>query len=187
MQTPFFKLFVGPMFGSKTTKLLAEVDRLQRKSKVVIAVKPQKDDRYTQNSIRSHNGAECASTPVTCGQDVLYLIDLHKNIDVLAIDEAFMIPGIAQAAMSAFGRGLSIIVSSIQLDANLKPFKEVKDMMPWATSIEICPAICALCDNDAFYTKAAVQINEEPVIGGSDVYKPLCFAHMIQSSSSLFK
>ena len=43
MISPEFIIFTGPMFGSKTTKLLAAVDRYVYQNKVIMAFKPKLD------------------------------------------------------------------------------------------------------------------------------------------------
>jgi len=177
MQTPFFKLFVGPMFGSKTTRLLAEVDRLQRKGKKVRAFKPFKDNRFSTTSITSHNGASCVATNISNGDDILKELSL-LDADVIALDEAFMVVGCATALIDLYlNSSKSVLVSSIQLDANRKPFHEIKEMFPWATTVTVCEAICTDCENDAFFTQASIQIKNEPVLGGADKYAPKCHKH----------
>jgi len=188
LQTPFLKLFVGPMFGSKTTRLLAEIDRLQRKSKVVYAFKPKKDTRFNDVHITSHNGASCGAFAISEGSEILQKLAELARVDVVAVDEAFMLPGCADSLIYAFRNlNVSILVSSIQMDANLRPFHEIKELMPWATSIDICAAICDMCDNDAFYTQADIEVSDTPVIGGAEIYKPMCFKHMKKLSSTLLK
>ena len=44
---PEFIIFTGPMFGSKTTRLLAAVDRFRYQNRNVIAFKPKLDERYS--------------------------------------------------------------------------------------------------------------------------------------------
>ena len=47
---PFFNVYIGPMFGAKTTRLLADIDRLKYKGRKVIAFKPNIDKRYTEDN-----------------------------------------------------------------------------------------------------------------------------------------
>ena len=81
---------------------------------------------------------------------------------------------------SLYRNGVNIIVSSILLDANEIPFEKIKNMMPWATKIEICPAVCTKCDQDAYFTEAMFDINnatQEEKIGSFGMYEPRCFKH----------
>ena len=94
---------------------------------------------------------------------------------VVAIDEAFMIDGIADTLLSVFKKGITVIVSSIQLSANFKPFEEMQAMMPYATKIDICPAVCPETGEDAYYTFSKLKVGHDPVVGGEGMYEPRSF------------
>ena len=68
--------------------------------------------------------------------------------------------------------GKTVVVSSIQLSATGKPFEEVKEMLPWATSVEVCPAVCVKTGNDAYFTVRKVDSSSEIAVGGADMYEP---------------
>ena len=53
-------------------------------------------------------------------------------------------------------------------------------MLPLATKIEICPAVCTKCDKDAYYTVALFDIDnatQEEKVGAKGMYEPRCFKH----------
>jgi thymidine kinase len=85
-----------------------------------------------------------------------------------------MIPGCADALIQLFRQGKSIYISSIQLSSNAEPFEEMTKMFPWATKIEICPAVCPITGKDAYYTIAKTEVDHIQV-GGSEIYEPRCF------------
>jgi len=178
VKDPELIMFTGPMFGSKTTRMLAAIDRYRYQNRNVVAFKPQMDDRYGDSEICTHNGGKISAVLVNNGHDVLQYIDnAHVEYDVIAVDEAFMIDGICDALLQLFKRGKSIVVSSLQLSASGKVFEEVRDLMPWATRIEICPAVCPLSGRDAFYTHRKVADLDEIAVGGSELYEPRCWEH----------
>ena len=175
---PAFVIFTGPMFGSKTTRLLAVVDRFRYQNRKVIAFKPLMDDRYSSVEIRTHSGGVLAAIGVQSGKDILdYLTSLSYDYDVIAVDEAFMIDGVANVLLSMFRQGKTIVVSSLQLSATGNVFEEIRDMMPWATKIEICPAVCPLTGRDAYYTHHKIKGLAEITVGGADMYEPRCWEH----------
>ena len=105
---------------------------------------------------------------------------MFNSNTVVAVDEAFMIQDVDAVLISLYRKGVNIIVSSIQLDANEIPFENIKNMMPWATKIEICPAVCTMCDQDAYFTEAMFDINnatQEEKIGSFGMYEPRCAMH----------
>ena len=179
---PQFIIYTGPMFGSKTTRLMSDIDRALYKGRKVIAFKAKKDNRYTKETISTHTGATYPAFCINHAEEILCYVDesMHNSNTVIAVDEAFMIQDIDSVLISLYRKGINIIVSSIQLDANEIPFKNIKNMMPWATKIEICPAVCTMCDQDAYFTEAMFDINnatQEEKIGSFGMYEPRCAMH----------
>ena len=178
MKDPQFIIFTGPMFGSKTTRLLATVDRYRYQHKNIVAFKPKMDDRYSNSEIRTHSGGALEANGVNTGTDILtYISTSGIEYDVVAVDEAFMIDGVCDALLALFKSGKVIVVSSLQLSASGNVFKEVRDMMPWATRIEVCPAVCPITGRDAFYTHHKIEGLQEIVVGGDELYEPRCWEH----------
>ena len=142
------------------------------------------DDRYSESSIVTHSGWKLSAISVTSGDEILAHIqkaNLSKG-DVIAVDELFMIEGAAAALISAYCKGYNVVVSTLDLSAQLTAFEEVNKLLPWATHITKCTAVCTMCGNDAQYTlkkralsgKHKKQIIE---IGGKEKYEPRCFKH----------
>jgi thymidine kinase len=113
---------------------------------------------------------------VSSGEDILNVINtMSKKPDVIAVDEAFMIPSIAKNLVLLFREGYTVLVSSLQLSSSGAAFNEIRDMMPWATKIEICPAVCPVTGRDAYYTFRKVEGLEEITVGGAELYEPRCW------------
>jgi thymidine kinase len=164
------------MFGSKTTRLLAVVDRYQHQHQKVVAFKPVLDDRYSSGDICTHSGGRLPAIGVKTSKDIINHLS-NNGCDVIAVDEAFMIDGIASVLLDLFRGGKTVIVSSLQLSASGMVFEEIRDMMPWATKIEICPAVCPITGRDAYYTHRKVTGLDEIAIGGADMYEPRCWEY----------
>lgn len=180
MTNPTFTIYTGPMFGSKTTRLLGEIDRLKYRGRTVLAVKPKIDNRYSEDKISSHNGGTVTAISIQNAYELYDHIGDNNYWSTIAVDEAFMIENIDKVLIDYFRKGISIIVSSIQLDAEEKPFESIKNMMPWATNIEICPAVCTKCDQDAYYTEALFDIknaSQKERVGADNMYAPRCANH----------
>ena len=178
MNSPELIIYTGPMFGSKTTKMLATIDRYRYQNKRIIAFKPSIDDRYDNSAIVTHSGGRLEAICISNGGDVLkYIRGMPRVPDVIAVDEAFMIKGIANALFSIFKMGITVVVSSLDLSSNCNVFDEMETMMCWATRVEKCPAVCPVCGADAYYTFKKVDDEEEILVGGSDIYEPRCWKH----------
>jgi|TARA_R110001583_G_scaffold42973_1_gene136613 thymidine kinase len=168
-ENPKFIIFTGPMFGGKTSRMLAALEREKYRSRRILACKPKLDHRYGTDYISTHTGYKWSACCVSKGQEI---IDLAEDYDVVAVDEAFMIDGCAESLIKLFKSGKSIFVASIQLSANGNVFKEIRDMMPWATRIDVCPAICERTGLDAYYTVRISSGDSEIEVGGAETYQP---------------
>jgi len=180
MRNPEFIVFAGPMFGSKTTRLLAHIDRYRIQRKNVIAFKPKMDNRYDTSRITTHNGGSIEAYCVDKGSDILSKIREIYNVeypDVVAIDEAFMIDDLEAALVDLYKRKITIIISSLDMSATCRPFEEISKILPYATKIEKCPAVCTVCGEDAYYTHKKFENNKVIEVGGKNLYEPRCWQH----------
>jgi thymidine kinase len=175
MSNAEFIVFCGPMFSSKTTGLLSAIDRFKYQNKKVAVFKPKMDGRYSEDFVCTHSGWKVPAQCVTDGSDILEkLAENSENTHVVAVDEAFMIPGIAKVLIWLYRSGFSIVVSSLDLSATGKPFEEIEKILPWATKIEKRSAVCVVCSKDAFYTYKKQSNDEEIEVGGDELYESRC-------------
>ena len=179
-QNPTLTVFVGPMFSSKTTKLLLALERAKYQHKRIQVFKPAIDSRYSDTEVVSHSDWRHAASTVREGADILgKLSELDQVPEVVAVDEAFMIPGVADVLVYLYQLGIDVVVSTLDLSYQGKPFHEVEKLMAWATHVEKCAAVCTECGRDAFYTHKKQLDGEEIQVGGAELYEPRCFRHHI--------
>jgi thymidine kinase len=156
------------------------LEKFKYQQKNVLVFKPEVDDRYNVNKVVSHVGWSISATTIKTGDDVLAALSAYdKKPDVIAIDEMFMINGISEVLIWLFRTlGTTIVVSTLDLSSSGRPFTEVEKVLPWATHIEKCSAVCTVCGDDAFYTHKKATSNDdiEIHVGGSEVYEPRCLA-----------
>jgi thymidine kinase len=171
------------MFGGKTTRMLAALERYQYQNKKTILFKPRIDKRYSEETVVTHKGQEHKCALVETGAEVY---NLSRGYDVIGCDELFMVEGSADALIKLFQQGKTVLVSSLQLSSTseflpkgYEPFDEVQKIMPWATKVEVCPAVCYKCDRDAYYTERLAREEKKVLVGGAESYQPVCYKHSI--------
>ena len=169
-------LYTGPMFSSKTTKLLMQADKKHYQKKKVIAFKSQMDDRYSEGEIVTHNFNRLSAHLVNSGDEIIKKVSNHE-VDCVIIDELFLIEGSAQACLQLFKKGYDVIMASIDLSFKGEPFDEVQAIMPYCTRIIKCKAVCPVCGDDARYTYRKIDDNSEILVGADDIYEPRCQMH----------
>jgi thymidine kinase len=179
-QNPTFTVYAGPMFSTKTSRLLLDIERAKHQKKRVVVFKPALDDRYSTVEVTSHMGWSYPAKMVRDAADVLQaLTDEPSPPDVVAVDEAFMVRGIAEVLIWLFRSGISVVAATLDLSFSGKPFPEVERMLPWATRVEKCASVCVVCGCDAYYTHKKHVSGEEIEVGGPELYEPRCFSHHI--------
>jgi thymidine kinase len=181
MNNPEFIIFTGPMFSSKTTKLLACLERYKYQKRTIHAFKPLIDDRYSEHEISTHSGWKQPAQNIRTGGDLLIwaknMMAKGERCDIIAVDEAFMIPEIGPALISLYMSGLTIVVSSLEMSSSCNPFKEIVALFPFSTKIEKCSAVCTICGSNAHYTHRKTSDKAEIAVGGEEMYEPRCWQH----------
>ena len=164
--------------------MLMTLERFRYQKKKILVFKPKIDTRYSDDHVVSHSGWKVPATIVASGTDVLETLRLmDEPPDVVAIDEAFMIDGIGEVLIWLYRNlGITIIVSSLDMSYACRPFEEVKRLLPWATHVEKCAAVCVVCGEDAFYTHKKADDLDEIKVGGSETYEPRCFEHHLDAN-----
>ena len=177
---PEFIVFCGPMFSAKTTSLLMTLERYKHQHKRIAVFKPAIDDRYSNVDVVSHSGARIKSTTIITGADILrHLSEMDDQPHVVAVDEAFMVPGVADALIYLFRLGITVVVSTLDMSAACKPFDEPTKMLSWATQVHKLTAVCTVCGDNAHYTHKKVTNEEEIEVGGNNLYEPRCWNHFL--------
>lgn len=177
-----FIIFVGPMFGGKTTKLLSAVDRYQYQKRAIYTFKPRIDQRYAKEKIVTHWGGELNAILIPDANGIWeFLANVGaspREQPVIAVDEAFMLADAGIVLPELFKQGATIIASTLQISSDGTAYPEVTGFMPYATKVEVCPAVCTVCGSDAHYTeKIGGRVDHGIEVGGAEMYHPRCFNH----------
>jgi len=186
-------LYTGPMFSSKTTKLLMEADKRFYQKQKVIAFKSAMDDRYSKvGEIVTHNFNKIPAHLVSTGAEMLAKIAeqdaICDDIDCVLIDELFLIKGSAAACKALYRKGYDVVIASIDLSFTGEPFEEVQKIMPYCTRVVKCKSVCSVCQKDARYTYKKISVKhvksfesdssvEQIQVGGAELYEPRCQEH----------
>jgi len=173
-------LHIGPMFSFKTTELCKDMKRHKIANKSCVIVKYQGDTRYDHliqtGGIATHDVVECVDIPViVCGEYLNVLYDVLKKYDVIGIDEVQFFTDGAEVANKLANAGRVVICAGLDGDYLAQPFETVSKLLPLTEIVIKHHAVCMKCFADnAIFTHRLSSANERVVIGGSDMYIPLC-------------
>jgi thymidine kinase len=165
-------LIVGPMFAGKTTELLRRVKRELFAQRHCCVVKYEKDVRYSNASVSTHDNQQLAAT---LALSRLSDFTNWRDYDVVAIDEGQFFPDIATFAQTAADGGVKVIISALDGDFQRKPFGKIPDLMPMCDQLVKVTAVCMKCQcREAPFTKRIVASKVQELIGGADMYAAVC-------------
>lgn len=175
---------IGPMFGGKTSGLLADVRKMRIAGYNVALFKPEQDNRYSNNEVVNHDGEKIEAINVKTAYDILKYVEEHPDVNVIAIDEFQFLKGssltsagiITALTELVYRFKKTLIISGLDLDSDLKPFDNVKELLPFATHIFKHKAVCVKCGNDATTSFCKVEKDSQEKIGGKDIYEPRCLS-----------
>lgn len=180
---------IGPMFGGKTSALMADVRKMNIAGYNTCIFKPRKDKRYSNTDVVNHNNEKTSAINIDTFYDIVDYIEAHPilNINVVAIDEVQFVNIYMDKHMDAtsfikwvINNKKTLIVSGLDLDSDLEPFSITRDILPYATHIFKHKAVCTKCGNDATTSFCKVKKDTKELIGGKELYTPLCLTCYIR-------
>ncbi|XP_060216019.1 thymidine kinase-like [Lycium barbarum] len=179
-------VIVGPMFAGKTTALLRRVNLESNDARNVVMIKSSKDTRYAVDAVVTHDGTKypCWSLPNLSSFKHRFGVDAYEKVDVIGIDEAQFFGDLYEFCCNAADLdGKVVIVAGLDGDYLRKSFGSVLDIIPLADTVTKLPARCELCSRKAFFTFRKTSETETELIGGADMYMPVCRQHYVNGQS----
>ena len=163
-------VYTGPMFSGKTTALLGAYERATIAHKKVLAFKPQLDNRFGENVIKSRKFGEVQAISITNLEELL-----KYDVDVYIIDEFQFLEGDIKVLLELVDtRGKSIYVSGLDMTAERKPFGLMPELLAIADCVQKFVAVCHDCDEEkAIYSYYLGRKDTDIVVGNTE-YIPLC-------------
>jgi thymidine kinase len=172
----------GPMFAGKTTALLHQIKLEGNKGRNVMMVKSSKDTRYAIDSVVSHDGVKypCWALPDLMSFHHKLGEDAYNKVDVIGIDEAQFFEDLYDFCCKAADcDGKIVIVAGLDGDYLRRSFGSVLDIIPLADTVTKLTARFELCGKQAFFTFRKSQETKTELIGGVDMYMPVCRQHYV--------
>ncbi|XP_050236380.1 thymidine kinase a-like isoform X2 [Mercurialis annua] len=179
-------VIVGPMFAGKTTTLLRRMQSESTDGRNVAIIKSNKDTRYGLDSIVTHDGVKlpCVALPNLSSFRQTFGGSAYEKLDVIGIDEAQFFGDLYDFCREAADDdGKTVIVAGLDGDYLRKRFGSVLDIIPLADSVTKLTARCEFCGKRAFFTLRKTEETKIEVIGGADVYMPVCRQHYVSGQS----
>lgn len=198
MSTGHLTLYLGSMFSSKTTSLIRDVTRYADLGEKCLILNSALDTRPGLSSLSSHSSSYRGLSPKIDVQSVGDLATVNvQDYVVIGVDEAQFFPDLLATVLTWIDQqGKIVIVAGLDGNANRQPFGQILQLVPHAEEVTKLKARCEQClaerrktdstllltKMEANFTRLRTQENlDQPVIGGSDKYQPVCRYHYNRS------
>jgi thymidine kinase len=185
------RVVVGPMFAGKTSEIQSVVRRYARLGRSVLVLTADIDNRYATNAIVNHDQATipARAVPVQGGLMEVLAWPAFREATAVVVDEAqffvdCLIPFVREAVDRA---GKHVVVVGLDSDAEQRPFGDVLALMAHADTIEKKTALCLRCGDGTpaiFTRRLRSEEAAQVVVGGADMYEPVCRRHFTGSVAS---
>lgn len=179
---------MGPMFAGKTTSLLRRIQSETANGRNVAIIKSSKDTRYGLDSIVTHDGAKlpCWALSNLSLFKQKFGVDAYEQLDVIGIDEAQFFDDLYEfCRQAADNDGKTVIVAGLDGNYLRRSFGSVLDIIPLADSVTKLTARCEICGKRASFTLRKTQETQIELIGGVDVYMPVCRQHYVSGQVAM--
>ncbi|KKB74243.1 MULTISPECIES: thymidine kinase [Bacillus] len=181
-QSGWLELICGSMFSGKSEELIRRVKRATFAKQEVKVFKPAIDNRYSRDSIVSHNGTAIVCHSITSPKEIFEHIS--EKTDVIGVDEVqFFDETIVTALNTLADQGYRVIAAGLDQDFRGEPFSVVPDLMALAETVTKLQAVCSVCGSPASRTQRLINGKpasyHDPIIlvGASEAYEARCRHH----------
>lgn len=176
----------GPMFSRKTTTLIKKIreGRQTYGQSNVLVIKHSLDTRYDLEKIVSHDNATEKAIAVSDLSVVHGIVNYFDKIKMVLIDEGQFYDSNELRKLCEFLRdaGKHVVVAGLDKNYKRENFPTIENISLIANIEHTLSAKCTKCNNKAPYTakrkekttELNANLNSDIVIGGAELYFPLC-------------
>ena len=197
-------LFLGPMFSSKSTRLIAELTTCADLSHQCLFINHSSDVRETaqqEGCVTTHHSSFRKMSEKITQVKLNKLSDLQLDIsrfDVIGVDELqFFCDADEVIRHWVIDLNKTVYCASLNGDFRMQPFGQTHLLISLASNIIMLSARCTMCQRktkgisrplmiDAHFTgKIGGDKNKIVDIGAENLYQPLCISCHKQNSSGI--
>ena len=170
-------LILGPMFAGKTTYLLNEIKKYEKRynsSDEILVINHSIDNRYETDKISSHNREVY---PCLKKRNLKEITSPElKGKRLIIIDEGQFFTDVDEMVRQFVDKyKLHVIVGGLNGTFQQKIFDDsnLLNLLPFADNIIHLKSICYLCNGKASFSKRIVDDDKEILVGNNN-YQPCC-------------
>ena len=171
---------VGAMFAGKTSELLKRILWAKHQNKKIIVIKPNIDNRYSQEKIITHNDLshECFAMKSWQHVNENFIFD-RKNVDVIFLDEIQFMDTVEtiENIENILHKGIDVVCAGLDQDSRGKPWETSAMILGLSDKIIKIYGFCNVCGMEATKTFRKTEGGGRTQVGASNIYEPRCLKH----------
>jgi thymidine kinase len=195
----YLKLIIGPMFSSKSSTLLSEINRLKYITDKILVINSILDkERHEDMEIndqglgimKTHDNKTFPAIMVTDLKELKtnsFFNSKYEYADIIIIDEGQFYKDLydfVHTELNYIRTRKMFIVAGLSSDFNMKPIGEIISLVPLADEIIKLSALCVYCRDGtpASFTKLInheSSSNGNVLVGANESYSPCCRKHFL--------
>lgn len=183
------QLIIGPMFSGKSSEILGIARKYQAIGWPVLVITHSIDKRYTDISeVVSHNNERFPAISLENLQDALKL-EAFERAKLVIIEEAQFFVGLQEFTLNCVETlGKNVVCVGLDGDIKREPFGEILRLIPYCDSVVKRSAFCRRCSipTQALFTYRKEESISQIIVGGSELYEPLCRQHYLSLNNNLY-
>jgi thymidine kinase len=177
------EIVLGPMFSGKSSYAISYIRRHLAIGKHVVAIKPNIDNRYTEESVIVTHDKEQIPCILWNIDDPLSFTTSVVMADCIVIEEAQFLKGLESFVNILIrSKRKQILIVGLDGDSNQQKFGDILECIPLADTVRKLNAFCHICKDgtQAPYTKKIIEdgCQDQVNVGSHDKYAAVCLKHL---------
>lgn len=189
-QSGYLELIIGPMFSSKTTRIVEIYKQCNFCNISVAVINHSVDNRYDDELLSTHDQIKIPCIKTEKLSDLwtnIPLEDSSKNItrftdkfkiatsNVILINEGQFFPDLYEVVVDMLNNKKKVYVCGLDGDFERKKFGSILDLIPLCDKVTKLTSICSVCkDGTPGIFSMRLTCDKEQTLVGSNNYTPVC-------------
>lgn len=182
------KLFLGPMFSGKTSKLLEIYKQCSFCNIPVAVINHSSDNRYHESMLSTHDKIMIPCIQTQNLRDIWDDQSIEKPFNetsahhlkvrcakVILINEGQFFPDLQDCVIDILKENKKVYIAGLDGDFERKKFGQILDLIPLCDEVTKLSSLCSMCKNGApgIFSLRLTKEKQQTLVG-SDNYIPVC-------------
>ena len=182
--TGYIETIFGPMFSGKSTELQKKIRRFRIANKRCLVINFSQDNRYSSEDVAVTHDFNKIDAKKLNSLGQLTDLDINSH-DVIGVDEGQFFPDLVDYADKWANQGKIVVISALDSTFERKPFGRICELVAISEYIHKLSAVCINCGEHAMNTKRMIDSTDLVLVGGAEIYKPVCRKCFNQPASTI--